>query len=175
MRPLPGPSYYIKSSLERTVIVKTLQLESHISKKEWQTLKLLFSTHGIQFSKWWDSKEGFNFCALEKKTKGEKRKNLRWALCISWTHGVVHSSWMLFQQSSPFPLQVLRCFPTPKNPFYGTDSLPSSCLSNHSRFSLQKSQKGGKSDGEPPTLSGKFLATAKHQVISFFFKPSIRF
>lgn len=168
MRPLPGPSYYIKSSLERTVIVKTLQLQSHISKKEWQTLKLLFSTHEIQFSKWWDSKEGFNFCALEKKTKGEKRKNLGWALCISWTQGVVHSSWMLFQQSSPSLLQVLRCFPTPKNPSYGTESLPSSCLSNHLRFSLQKSQKGGKSDGE-------FLATAKHQVISFFFKPSIRF
>lgn len=47
MRPQSRPSYYIKSCFERTEIIKTYKLESHIYKKEGQTLKLLFSAHEI--------------------------------------------------------------------------------------------------------------------------------
>lgn len=49
MKSQPGSSYFIKSSLERTVIVKTYK---QISKKEGQALKLFSSVHEIQFSKW---------------------------------------------------------------------------------------------------------------------------
>lgn len=78
MRSQSGPRYYIKSCFERTVIIKTYKLESHLYKKEGQTLKLLFSAHEISFSKWF-IRVTILILVLwgEKKVKRKNYKNLR--------------------------------------------------------------------------------------------------